>query len=53
MLRSVLDTGLLVTLYRAALSVAAPEGRGGTFPPNTKFFRAERMRIDSRKNFKI
>ena len=47
MLRSVLGTGLLVTVYRAALSVAAPGGnRGNVPPPEHKFFRAERIRID-------
>ena len=50
MLRSVLGTGLLVTVYRAVLSVAAPEGETGERsppPPEHIFFRAEKMRIDS------
>ena len=33
MLRSVLGTGLLVTAYRAALSVAAPGGNRDHAPP--------------------
>ena len=50
MLRSVLGTGLLVTVYRAALSVAASRGRTGrTSLPKHKFCRAERMKIDSKK----
>ena len=54
MLRSLLSTGLLLTVYRAALSVAAPEGEPRELSsPQHKVFRAERMRIDSKKNFKI
>ena len=50
MLRS---TGLLVTAYHAALSVAAPgENRDYVPPPNTIVL-AERMRIDRKKIFKI
>ena len=49
MLRSLLGTGLLVTVYRVALSVAAPEGGGtGRMYPKHKFFRAERVKIDSK-----
>ena len=33
--------------------VAARGGDSGERPPEHKFFRAERMRIDCRKNFKI
>ena len=51
MLRSVLGTGLLVNVSRAALSVAAPRGGGiEGMSPKHKFFRAERVKIDS-KNF--
>ena len=35
MLRSVLGTGLLVTVYRAALLVAAPRGEPRECPTNT------------------
>ena len=37
MLRSILGNGLLVTVYRAALSVAAPRENRGNVPPNTNF----------------
>ena len=37
MLRSVLSTGLLLTVYRAVLSVAAPRGRENCEPSNTNF----------------
>ena len=49
MLRSVLGTELLVTIYGAALSVAAPGGTGRTSLPNTNLFRAERIKIDNKK----
>ena len=51
MLRSVLGTGLLVTVYRAAVSVAALGGGGGTGRMSQKqpnSFRAERVKIDSK-----
>ena len=55
MLRSVLGTESLVTGYRAASSVAAPvENLDYVPPPEHKFvFIAERMRIDTKKIFKI
>ena len=48
MLRSVLGTGLLVTVYRAALSVAAPGGWNRENVPPAQIFRAERIKIDSK-----
>ena len=51
MLRSILGTGLLVTVYRVALSVAAPRGDREN-SPQTQFFRAERMKIDYNKILK-
>ena len=48
MLRFVLGTGLLVTVYRAALSVAAPWGEPGK-RPHTQIFRAKRIKFDNKK----
>ena len=48
LLRSVLGTGLLVTVYRAALSVAAPGGNRENVP-SKQIFKAERIKIDNKK----
>ena len=55
MLRSVLGTGLLVIVYRAELSVAAPGGQVGEPEerPPTQIFKAVRIKIDNKTNFKM
>ena len=49
MSRSVLGPGLLVTVYRAALSVAAPGREPGKRPFKHRSFRAEKMKIDNKR----
>ena len=49
MLRSVLDTGLLVTVYRAALTVAVPGVETEKTSSQHKIYRAESKKINSKK----